>query len=65
MNTDSNDTIYDKFLYIIDIAIEKGDVNILKQAISDYKSKISYTYIKMAEKMYQEMIIEKIDDLNI
>lgn len=65
METENNDTIYDEFLYIIDKAIEQGDPNILQQAIKIYKNKISNNYIKMAEDMYNTLVIEKIDLLNI
>lgn len=64
-SVESNDTIFEQFLYIIDVAIEKGDLNILQEAIKYYKPLISDKYIKMAENMYQQMLIEKIDDLNI
>ena len=65
MESENNDTIYDQFLYIIDQAIEQGDPNILQQAIKIYKNKISNNYIKMAEDMYNTLVIEKIDLLNI
>jgi hypothetical protein len=65
MESENNDTIFDEFLYIIDQAIEQGDPNILQQAIKIYKNKISNNYIKMAEDMYNTLVIEKIDLLNI
>jgi hypothetical protein len=65
MESENNDTIFDQFLYIIDQAIEQGDPNILQQAIKIYKNKISNNYIKMAEDMYNTLVIEKIDLLNI
>ena len=63
--TSNNDTIFDQFLYIIDVAIEKGDPNILREAIKNYQTLISQTYIKMAQDMYFQLITEKVEDLNI
>lgn len=61
----NNDTIFDEFLYIIDVAIENGDPNILQQAIKKYQHLISERYIKMAKDMYFQLITEKVEDLNI
>lgn len=61
----NNDTIFDQFLYIIDVAIEKGDPNILREAIKNYQNLIPQTYIKMAKDMYFQLITEKVEDLNI
>lgn len=61
----NNDTIFDQFLYIIDVAIEKGDPNILQEAIKKYRDLISERYIKMAQDMYFQLITEKVEDLNI
>ena len=63
--TSNNDTIFDQFLYIIDVAIEKGDPNILREAIKNYQNLIPQTYIKMAQDMYFQLITEKVEDLNI
>ena len=63
--SDSNDTIYDAFLFEIDRAIEYGDPNILKNAINIYKNNISETYIKMAEKIYITLVEEKIESMEI
>ena len=61
----NNDTIFDQFLYIIDVAIENGDSNILQEAIKKYQHLISERYIKMAKDMYFQLITEKVEDLNI
>lgn len=61
----SNDTIFDQFLYIIDTAIEEGNPNILQLAIKEYDGKISVTYINMAKTMYEQLIVEKIDNMSI
>ena len=35
-DTSTNDTIFEEFLYIIDLAIEQGNPNILQHAIKEY-----------------------------
>ena len=64
-STSTNDTIFDQFLYIIDTAIEEGNPTILQKAITEYEGKISVTYINMAKSMYEQLILEKIDDMSI
>ena len=64
-STSTNDTIFDQFLYIIDTAIEEGNPTILQQAIKEYTGKISENYINMAKSMYEQLILEKIDDMSI
>lgn len=61
----TNDTIYDQFLYLIDVAIEEGNPDILRDIINEYKNLIHESYINMAKNMYEQLIIEKIDDMTI
>lgn len=61
----ANDTIYDQFLYLIDIAIEEGNPNIIRDIINEYKNLINESYINMAKNMYEQLILEKIDDMTI
>ena len=61
----ANDTIYDQFLYLIDVAIEEGNPNILRDIINEYKNLIHESYINMAKNMYEQLILEKIDDMTI
>ena len=65
LDISSNDTIFDKFLYIIHIAIEQGNPTILQQAIKEYNGKIGSTYINMAQSIYEKLIIEKIEAITI
>lgn len=65
MDQDSNDTIYDEFLYKVDEAIEQGNANLLRQIIILYSNKISQQYIDMAKKMYEELVIESFEDMTI
>ena len=64
-DTSTNDTIFDQFLYIIDTAVELGNPSILQQAIKEYDGKISPIYINMAKSMYEQLILEKIEDMTI
>lgn len=61
----ANDTIFDQFLYLIDVAIEEGNPNILRDIINEYKNLIHESYINMAKNMYEQLILEKIDDMTI
>jgi len=63
--SDNNDNIFDQFLYMVDIAVEQGNPNMLLSAIKEYNDKIPLIYINMAKNMYQELILEKIDNMTI
>ena len=60
-----NDTIYDQFLYKVDLAIEKGEPNDLRKIIVFYKDKIGDNYIQMAKNMYEELVLEHFEDMTI
>lgn len=62
---DTNDTNEDKFLFEIDKSIETGNYNIIISAIKLYKNLINDTYITMAERIYQELICERFEQINI
>lgn len=55
----------ENFILKIEKGIETGDYNLIKSAINTYKNLISNTYIIMAEKIYHELICEKIEAINI
>jgi len=57
-----NTTVYDNFLYMIDLAIESGNASILQEAIKTYKD-IPKVYINMAQRIYMELITEQIEDI--
>lgn len=59
-----NTTVYDNFLYMIDLAIESGNASIIQQAIKTYKD-IPEVYINMAKTIYVELITEKIEDIKL
>ena len=59
-----NTTIYDNFLYQIDLAIESGNASILQQAIKTYRD-IPEVYINMAKTIYLQLITEQIEDIKL
>lgn len=60
----ANTTIYDNFLYIIDLAIESGNASILQKAIKTYKD-IPEVYINMAKTIYLQLITEQIEEISL
>ncbi len=64
-NTSNAHTIFDEFISQIDNAIDNGNPNILQEAIIKYKNQVAECYINMAKSMYEQMVTEKIEDLNI
>jgi hypothetical protein len=63
-NENDNTTVYDNFLYIIDLAIESGNTSIIQQAIKDYKD-IPEIYINMAKTIYLQLITEQIEEITL
>ena len=59
-----NTTIYDNFFYIIDLAIESGNVSLLQQAIKTYEN-IPDVYINMAKNIYLQLITEQIEEIKL
>ena len=64
-SNNSNDTIFDQFLYEIDRAVETGNLDIIKHAVNKYRPHLSKNYIKMAESMYFTLLEEKVDAMSI
>jgi len=64
-NQSNTHTIFDEFISEVDNAINSGNPTILQKAIIKYKDQVAECYIKMAKTMYEQMITEKIEDLNI
>lgn len=63
-NDNDNTTIYDNFLYLIDLAIESGNASILQQAIKTYRD-IPEVYINMAKTIYLQLITEQIEEISL
>jgi hypothetical protein len=60
-----NDTPEDQFMYLIDLAIEHGDVDYVYDAIENYKNVINESYIKWANNLLVEIVEEKIEDMQL
>ena len=60
-----NDRYIEQFMFEIDRCIETGDTNIIFSAIKNYKNLIDDKYIKIVERIYQELISEKINEIII
>lgn len=61
----TNDTIEDHFQYLLDKAIEYGDCTYIKKALILYSKNIGQPYIELANKIYLELVEEKIEDMCI
>ena len=58
-------TNFDKFIELIDKSIDTGNPNLLKEAIDNFKDEVAESYIVWAKKLYEQIIIEKIDNINL
>jgi len=63
--SDENDTFIEQFLYEIDRSIETGNGRIIEIAVKNYINKIPFSYINWANNILNQLIIEKIEDLNL
>lgn len=61
----SNDTIEDYFQHLLDKAIEYGDCSYITTAINLYGKIIDQQYIDLANKIYFQLVEEKIEDMSI
>jgi hypothetical protein len=55
----------DKFIALLSNTIETGDVSILTRAIIYYENKIPIQYINMGKNIISELVIEKIESIQI
>ena len=61
----SNEPFIEQFLYEIDRSIETGNGRIIEIAVKNYINKIPFSYINWANNILNQLIIEKIEDLNL
>ena len=61
---ESNDTPHDKFLSLMDTAIETGDTKYIDIAIKNY-SFIGNNYIFWANQIKEQILIEKIEEISL
>ena len=64
-NDTSNDTIEDHFQHLLDKAIEYGDCCYITTAINLYGKIIDKRYVELANKIYFQLVEEKIEDMSI
>ena len=62
---ENNLTISDIFQFEIDKAIETGNINYIKQAITKYGNLVSQNDLLVANKIIIQLIEEKIEEINI
>lgn len=62
---ENNLTISDIFQFEIDKAIETGNINYIKQAITKYGNLVSPKDLIVANKIIMQLIEEKIEEINI
>lgn len=65
MDDDLNDTLEEAFIYELDKTWDTGNIKYAQNAIINYKGLVSNEYIKKAENTINELLIEKIDDLDM
>lgn len=65
LNDNPNDTIQDIFHYEIETAIDKGDINIIRNAINDYGNLLDNSYIVWANRIMIEMLEEQMEDIQL
>lgn len=65
LNENPNDTIQDLFHYEIETAIDKGDINIIRNAINNYKDLLDNSYIVWANNIIIQMLEEQMDEVEI
>tara|TARA_B110000305_G_C19407410_1_gene623543 strand:- start:543 stop:818 length:276 start_codon:yes stop_codon:yes gene_type:complete len=64
-NDNDNDNAEDYFIYQIDLSIETGNINYIKNAVKKYKGLLSVYYIDWANRVMMDLIQESVDDMEI
>ena len=60
-----NDTIQELFHYEVEKAIDKGNINIIKNAIKDYGHLLDHSYITWANSISLQIVEEQIEEMEI
>ena len=61
----NNDCPEDDFIYQIDLSIQTGNINYIKNAIKKYQGLLSEYYINWANRVIIELTHEAIDEMVI
>jgi len=62
---DSNDIVEEIFHYEVEKAIDKGNINIIKNAIKDYGHLLDQSYIRWANNISLQIVEEQMEDIEI
>lgn len=65
LNENPNDTIQDIFHFEIETAIDTGNINVIRKAISDYGHLLDNSYIVWANNIMIEMLEEQMEEVEI
>ena len=65
LNENPNDTIQDIFHFEIETAIDTGNINVIRKAISDYGHLLDNSYIAWANNIMIEMLEEQMEEVEI
>tara|TARA_B100001093_G_scaffold278358_1_gene266072 strand:- start:528 stop:830 length:303 start_codon:yes stop_codon:yes gene_type:complete len=60
-----NDTIQELFHYEVEKAIDKGNINIIRNAIKDYGHLLDQSYISWANSISLQIVEEQIEEMEI
>ena len=60
-----NDTPQDHFMYLIDLAIEYGDINYINDAINQYSNIVNSSYIDTAKNIMMQIIEEQLQEISV
>lgn len=58
-----NDTPQDQFMHLINLAIEYGNIDYIKQGINEYKNIIDNSYIENANNIMMQILEEQIEEM--
>ena len=64
-NNNPNDCVQDIFHYEIEKAIDSGNINLIKNAITDYQHLIDKSYIIWANNIMFQMVQEQIENITL
>tara|TARA_B110000483_G_C18073186_1_gene494940 strand:- start:271 stop:582 length:312 start_codon:yes stop_codon:yes gene_type:complete len=65
LNENPNDTIQDMFHFEVETAIDTGNINVIRKAISDYGDLLDNSYIAWANRIMIEMLEEQMEDIEL
>jgi len=65
LNDNPNDTIADMFHFEVETAIDTGNINVIRKAISDYGHLLDKSYIAWANNIIIEMLEEQMEDIEL